>query len=124
MMMSSSFPHYIDFSTAAVSLATSPSRNVRLSIPCVASPVDTVSEAHMAAAMAALGGIGFVHSNCSAMQQASIIGSAKLLRVPIAPTVGFVEPDVAGRSGAADGNYVFVTESGCWGMLQNLTGRS
>ncbi|GKV29490.1 hypothetical protein SLEP1_g38417 [Rubroshorea leprosula] len=55
-------PHYIDFPTEAVSLATSLSRNVRLSIPCVFSPMDTVSEAHMAAAMAALGGIAFVHS--------------------------------------------------------------
>ncbi|GKV06795.1 hypothetical protein SLEP1_g18636 [Rubroshorea leprosula] len=105
-------PHYIDFPTDAVSLATNLSRNVRLSIPCVASPMDTVSEAHMAAAMAALGGIAFVHSNCSATQQASIIRSAKSLRVPIAPTVGFVGPDAAGGFGPADGKYVFVTESG------------
>ncbi|KAA3485888.1 inosine-5'-monophosphate dehydrogenase 2 [Gossypium australe] len=72
-------PHYIDFPTDAVSLSTRLSRNVPLSIPCVASPVDTVSEAHMAASMAALGGIAIVHCNCTSSQQASIIRSAKSL---------------------------------------------
>lgn len=105
-------PHYIDFPTDAVSLATNLSRNVRLSIPCVASPMDTVSEAHMAAAMAALGGIAFIHSNNSASQQASIIRAAKSLRVPIAPTVGFAGRGSVFGSGAGDEKYVFVSESG------------
>ncbi|OMP04888.1 IMP dehydrogenase/GMP reductase [Corchorus olitorius] len=73
-------PHYIDFPTDAVSLSTSLSRNIRLSIPCVASPMDTVSEAYMVAAMAALGGIAIVHSNCTSAQQASIIRHAKSLQ--------------------------------------------
>ncbi|MBA0788224.1 hypothetical protein Gotri_025551, partial [Gossypium trilobum] len=81
-------PHYIDFPTDAVSLSSCLSRNVSLSIPCVASPMDTVSEAHMAASMAALGGIAIVHCNCTSSQQASIIRSAKSLRVPVTESVG------------------------------------
>ena len=104
-------PHYIDFPADAVSLSTYLSRNVPLSIPCIASPMDTVSEAHMAAAMAALGGIAIVHSNCTSSQQASIIRSAKSLRLPIAPSVAFASPEDS-LSAASNGKYVFVTNSG------------
>ncbi|XP_021275703.1 inosine-5'-monophosphate dehydrogenase 2 [Herrania umbratica] len=104
-------PHYIDFPTDAVSMSTNLSRNVRLSIPCVASPMDTVSEAYMAAAMAALGGIAIVHSNCTSAQQASIIRSAKSLRLPITPSVAFASPDTL-PAAAPHGRYIFVTDSG------------
>ncbi|MBA0752708.1 hypothetical protein Gogos_001513, partial [Gossypium gossypioides] len=46
------------------------------------------SEAHMAASMAALGGIAIVHCNCTSSQQASIIRPAKSLRVPVTESVG------------------------------------
>ncbi|OMO58078.1 IMP dehydrogenase/GMP reductase [Corchorus capsularis] len=104
-------PHYIDFPTDAVSLSTSLSRNIRLSIPCVASPMDTVSEVYMAAALAVLGGIAIVHSNCTSAQQASIIRSAKSLHLPITPSVAFASPQDA-LPAAPQGRYVFVTESG------------
>ncbi|XWS10554.1 hypothetical protein CRYUN_Cryun38cG0005900 [Craigia yunnanensis] len=112
-------PHYIDFPTDAVSLSTHLSRNVSLSIPCVASPMDTVSEAHMAASMAALGGIAIVHSNCTSSQQASIIRSAKSLRLPIAPSVAFASPEDS-LPAASYGKYVFVTSSG--GLPSKLLG--
>ncbi|KAL4323955.1 hypothetical protein GQ457_11G018030 [Hibiscus cannabinus] len=111
-------PHYIDFPTDAVSLSTHLSRNIRLSIPCVASPMDTVSEAHMAAAMAALGGIAIVHSNCTPSQQASIIRAAKSLRLPIVPSVSFVSP--TDDLPDSYGRYVFITESG--GLPSKLLG--
>ncbi|KAM7250237.1 hypothetical protein ACFE04_022120 [Oxalis oulophora] len=76
-------PGYIDFSAEHVSLSTNLSRNIRLSIPCVSSPMDTVTESHMAAAMALLGGIGIIHSNCSASEQATMVKSAKALRFPV-----------------------------------------
>lgn len=77
-------PHYIDFPTDAVQLSTKLSRNVNLSIPCVASPMDTVTESSMAVSMAALGGIGIIHSNNSPSHQASLICSAKSHRIPFA----------------------------------------
>ncbi|KAL0363065.1 UNVERIFIED_CONTAM: Inosine-5'-monophosphate dehydrogenase 1 [Sesamum calycinum] len=51
-------PHYIDFPTDAVSLSTKLSRRFSLATPCVSSPMDTVTESSMAAAMASLGAIG------------------------------------------------------------------
>ncbi|CAA7030247.1 unnamed protein product [Microthlaspi erraticum] len=59
---------------------------VPLSIPCVSSPMDTVSESHMAAAMASLRGIGIV-------AQSSIIRQAKSLRHPIASDAGVKFPE-------------------------------
>ncbi|CAN6936559.1 unnamed protein product [Brassica oleracea] len=107
-------PHYIDFSTDAVSLSTRLSRRVPLSIPCVSSPMDTVSESHMAAAMASLGGIGIVHYNSDIAAQASVIRQAKSLRHPIASDAGVKLPEYEITSLDAFGpsSFVFVTQSG------------
>ncbi|KAI4333268.1 hypothetical protein L6164_018100 [Bauhinia variegata] len=107
-------PHYIDFPTDAVQLGTRVSRNVPLSIPCVASPMDTVSETTMAVAMAALGGIAFVHSNTTASEQAAMIRAAKSRRVPILSNPVFKPPSA--RIDSVDdfcgSPYILVTESG------------
>ncbi|KAF2607160.1 hypothetical protein F2Q68_00046708 [Brassica cretica] len=107
-------PHYIDFSTDAVSLSTRLSRRVPLSIPCVSSPMDTVSESHMAAAMASLGGIGIVHYNSDIAAQASVIRQAKSLRHPIASDAGVKLPEYEITSLDAFGpsSFVFVTQTG------------
>ncbi|KAM1350348.1 hypothetical protein ACFX2F_004309 [Malus domestica] len=74
-------PHYIDFPTDSVHLASNLSRCVPLSIPCVSSPMDTVTESHMAISMAALGGIGIIHSNLTSSEQAHMVRSVKSRRV-------------------------------------------
>ncbi|CAN1263082.1 Inosine-5'-monophosphate dehydrogenase 1 [Linum perenne] len=86
-------PHYIDFPTDAVSLSTSLSRNIRLSIPCVSSPMDTVTESAMAASMAALGGIGIVHYNTTPSAQAAFVRSVKSRRVPLLSSPIVFSPD-------------------------------
>ncbi|KAI3700465.1 hypothetical protein L2E82_45095 [Cichorium intybus] len=87
-------PHYIDFPTDSVLLNTKLSRNINLSVPCVASPMDTVTEASMAVSMAALGGIGIIHSNNTASEQSSLIRSAKSHRIPFASAdIPFFSPD-------------------------------
>lgn len=53
------------------------SRNVRLAIPMVSSPMDTVTEAKMAIAMAIDGGLGIIHKGLSPAEQASAIGKVK-----------------------------------------------
>ncbi|KAF3448804.1 hypothetical protein FNV43_RR09517 [Rhamnella rubrinervis] len=107
-------PHYIDFPTESVQLATRLSRNVPLSIPCVSSPMDTVTESHMAAAMAALGGIGIIHSNLNPSDQAALVRSAKARRVPILSNPVFTSPSARIESMEDFGSnpYVLVTESG------------
>ncbi|XP_050228480.1 inosine-5'-monophosphate dehydrogenase 2-like [Mercurialis annua] len=86
-------PHFIDFPTEAVSLSTKLSKNVPLHIPCVSSPMDTVTESYMASAMAALGGIGIIHCNLSPSLQAHLVTSAKSRRVPLLSTPVFSSPD-------------------------------
>ncbi len=52
-------------------------RNIRLNIPLVASPMDTVSEARTAIVMAQSGGIAFIHRNLSIEQQAAEVAAVK-----------------------------------------------
>lgn len=86
-------PHYIDFPTDSVQLATKLTRNLNLSIPCVASPMDTVTEASMAVSMASLGGIGIVHSNNSAIEQAGLVEFAKAHHIPFVSDCVFYSPN-------------------------------
>ena len=70
------------------SLATSFSRNIRLNLPLVSAAMDTVTEARLAIALAQEGGIGIVHKNMSAKQQAAEVAKVKryesgVLRDPI-----------------------------------------
>lgn len=107
-------PHYIDFPADAVDLSTQLSRNIRLSVPCVASPMDTVTEASMAVSMAALGGVGIVHYNNTAAEQAAIVRSVKSRRIPFVTDPIIMAPSdrilTADEFGSAP--CVLVTESG------------
>ncbi|MEM7813118.1 MAG: IMP dehydrogenase [Planctomycetota bacterium] len=63
-------PAYSDVMPAAVSVATRLTRNIRLNTPILSSPMDTVTEADMAVAMAQEGGLGVIHKNLSVDRQA------------------------------------------------------
>ena len=60
-----------------VSLKTSLTRNVRLYIPLVSSPMDTVTEWRLATLLARLGGIGVIHRNMSVEEQAEHVRRVK-----------------------------------------------
>lgn len=107
-------PGFIDFPTDAVNLSTNLSRNIPLSIPCVSSPMDTVTETSMAISMAALGGIGIVHYNNTATQQANIILAAKSHVIPFTSELIFASPSDTVHSIDEFGNspVIFVTEEG------------
>ncbi|MBV8470916.1 MAG: IMP dehydrogenase [Burkholderiaceae bacterium] len=59
------------------SLATRLSRNIQLNLPLVSAAMDTVTEARLAIAIAQEGGIGIVHKNLSAQQQAREVARVK-----------------------------------------------
>jgi len=63
-----------------VNLTTRFSRNVTVSNPFVSAPMDSVTEAPMAIAMALLGGIGVIHNKCSAVEQARQVSKVKSFR--------------------------------------------
>src|SRR6202043_4048448 len=53
------------------------SRNIRLNIPIISAAMDTVTESHMAIAMAQAGGMGIIHRNLSIDQQANEVDKVK-----------------------------------------------
>ena len=59
------------------SLATRLSRNITLNLPLVSAAMDTVTEARLAIAIAQEGGIGIVHKNLTAQQQAAEVAKVK-----------------------------------------------
>ena len=52
-------------------------RNIRLNIPVISAAMDTVTESHMAIALAQQGGLGIIHRNLTVEQQAEEVDKVK-----------------------------------------------
>ncbi|MFT4171129.1 MAG: IMP dehydrogenase [Rhodocyclaceae bacterium] len=81
-------PAHSDVLPRDVSLATQLTRNIQLNIPLVSSAMDTVTESRLAIALAQEGGIGIIHKNIPAAEQALEVAKVKrfesgVLRDPI-----------------------------------------
>jgi IMP dehydrogenase len=70
-------PAYSEILPRDTSLKTRLTRNISLSIPLVSAAMDTVTEARLAIAMAQEGGIGIVHKNLTAKEQAREVAKVK-----------------------------------------------
>ena len=84
-------PAYSQVLPKDVSLATQFTRNIRLNMPLVSAAMDTVTESRLAIAIAQEGGIGIVHKNLTAQEQAAQVAKVKryesgLLRDPVVIT--------------------------------------
>ena len=62
---------------AVADTRTKLSRNISLNIPVVSSAMDTVTESHMAIALAQQGGVGFIHRNMPIDRQAEEVDRVK-----------------------------------------------
>src|SRR5712671_6409520 len=70
-------PARSDVVPAQASTQTQLTRNISLNIPIVSAAMDTVTESHMAIALAQQGGLGIIHRNLSIDQQANEVDKVK-----------------------------------------------
>jgi IMP dehydrogenase len=70
-------PAESDVAPGAADTSTRLSRRVQLRVPLVSSPMDTVTESRMAIAMARAGGLGVLHRNLGADEQAAQVEVVK-----------------------------------------------
>ena len=76
-----------------VSIATRLTKRINLNLPIIAAAMDTVTESRMAIAMAQLGGIGVIHRNLTADEQANEVRAVKKFESGMVVNPVIIHPD-------------------------------
>ena len=100
-------PAYSQVLPREVDIKTKFTRNISINIPVISAAMDTVTESKMAIAMAREGGIGVLHKNMTAEQQAAKVRKVKRaesgmiidpVTLPLTAVVGDAEQNMAEHS--------------------------
>src|SRR5579859_2902289 len=86
-------PGLSDVLPSDVDIRTRITRSIGLNIPIIASAMDTVTEAHMAIAMAQAGGIGVIHRNLEPAMQAAQVRQVKKFESGMVVNPVTIHPD-------------------------------
>src|SRR6202041_2748261 len=86
-------PALSDVMPSEVDIRSRITRSVSLNIPIIASAMDTVTEAHMAIAMAQAGGIGVIHRNLDPEVQATQVRQVKKFESGMVVNPVTIHPD-------------------------------
>src|SRR5437762_10794044 len=70
-------PAYSDIVPRDVDVRTQLTRNIRINIPIISSPMDTVTESDLSIALAQEGGMGIIHKNMTIEQQTREVDKVK-----------------------------------------------
>jgi IMP dehydrogenase len=81
-------PGYSDFSRCDINLSTQLSKRIKISIPFVSAPMDTVTESRLAIELAKVGGIGIIHRNLSIENQADEVKKVKNKKLLVGAAIG------------------------------------
>ena len=88
-------PGLSDVTPSEVDVRSRVTRSISLNIPILASAMDTVTEAHMAIAMAQAGGIGVIHRNLEPDVQAAQVRQVKKFESGMVVNPVTIHPDAA-----------------------------
>jgi IMP dehydrogenase len=86
-------PRYSSFMPAEVDVSTQLTKNIRLKVPLLSSPMDTVTESEMAIALAKVGGLGVIHKNMSIEAQMEEVTKVKRSANGIIPDPVTLHPE-------------------------------
>lgn len=86
-------PNYSEVLPHNVSLKTRLTREISLNVPILSAAMDTVTESRMAVALAELGGVGIIHKNMSAEEQATQVRKVKKFESGVVKAPITVSPD-------------------------------
>lgn len=119
-------PGFIDFDCGSVDVSGQFTKGIRLHMPIVSSPMDTVTENTMAKKMALMGGVGVLHNNCTVSRQVEMVKSVKNFRngfifrpKSVSPTTPVSEILRIKKTQGISG--ILVTENGdCHGKLLGI----
>ncbi|MFM9065620.1 MAG: IMP dehydrogenase, partial [Pirellula sp.] len=70
-------PRYSEILPSQVDVSTQLTAKIKLGIPLLSSPMDTVTESEMAIALAKVGGLGIIHKNMDIASQAAEVTKVK-----------------------------------------------
>ena len=87
-------PGWTTLEPSDADIKTRVTTNFELNIPLIASPMDTVTEAEMAIALAREGSLGVLHRNCSVEEEVSMARKVKRAEAVIIRDVVTVKPDM------------------------------
>jgi IMP dehydrogenase len=90
-------PGYSEILPRDVDLSTRLTRQVRLRLPILSAPMDTVTESRLAIAMAQAGGVGVIHKNLPAREQAREVSRVKRFESGVLKDPITVSPEASVR---------------------------